>query len=286
MNELIIYDLDDFITMENDNFILGSFESFHLGHYQLLKEAQSNGGRIILVCFNAEKGMPKFKKKIFTDNYAKYEQLARLPFDAIVQLDFNRIKHLSGEDFLLALAQNHYVNFIAGSDFRFGNNASFTLEDFDNEEYYSKFKIQQVDLLQDINSKISTSKLKESLEFGDINFINSLLVFNYAFSGILNEPNIIKTIDNLCKIQSATYCALFHIGEFVYYGVMHISLSGVRTLKLIKYEINDTVMNTRVVVEVVSKIRTIISNYDDYINDEDMQRAQDYFARKIIENKK
>ncbi|MFV8468552.1 FAD synthase [Mycoplasma sp. VS292A] len=278
MDQLIVYELEDFNSQAGDNFILGSFESFHLGHYQLFKQARANGGRVILVCFNAQKGMPKFKDSIFTDNYAKYEQLARLPLDAIVQLDFNEVKNYEGIEFLAKLAQGNYVTFIAGQDFKFGANAAYTLSDFSTPDYENLFRVQEVELMQDIGTKISTSKLKESLEFGDIDFINSLLVYDYAFSGILKDNNI-EVIEQLAKIHAGLYCALFHINELVYYGILHVTKAGLREVFLIGYQINDSVQDTVVVCELKHKLRVAISNFDDKITEEDIALAKDYFAR-------
>ncbi|WLP85421.1 FAD synthase [Mycoplasma seminis] len=273
MNDLIIYNLGEFTPQDTDNFILGSFESFHLGHYQLFKQAQANGGRIILVCFNAEKGMPKFKDTIFMDNYAKYEQLARLPFDAIIQLEFDKISHYEGLEFLQALAQGKYVNFIAGEDFKFGFQGAWKLEDFATEEFNNTFNIQVIPLLKDLNVKISTSKLKESLEFGHLDFVNSLIVYDYAFSGIV-DGNKININPKLAKIHSGLYASLFHIDEFVYYGILHINKKHERMIHLFGYEINEQFNNHRVVVEIKKQVRIITSNFDDSILEKDIIRAK------------
>ncbi|MFV8470401.1 FAD synthase [Mycoplasma sp. VS509_3] len=278
MDQLIVYELSEFSSLAGDNFILGSFESFHLGHYQLFKQAMANGGRVILVCFNAQKGMPKFNDLIFTDNYAKYEQLARLPLDAIVQLDFNEVKNYEGIEFLAKLAQGNYVTFIAGQDFRFGNKAAYTLSDFSVPDYEDLFRVQEIELMQDIGTKISTSTLKESLEFGDIDFINSLLVYDYSFSGVLKE-DALETIPQLAKIHAGLYCALFHIKELVYYGILHVTKNGVRKVFLIGYQLNDSVQDTIVVSELKHKIRVAVSNFDDEITTDDIALAKDYFAR-------
>ncbi|MFV8472361.1 FAD synthase [Mycoplasma sp. 1458C] len=278
MDQLIVYELSEFSSLAGDNFILGSFESFHLGHYQLFKQAMANSGRVILVCFNAQKGMPKFNDLIFTDNYAKYEQLARLPLDAIVQLDFNEVKNYEGIEFLAKLAQGNYVTFIAGQDFRFGNKAAYTLSDFSVPDYEDLFRVQEIELMQDIGTKISTSTLKESLEFGDIDFINSLLVYDYSFSGVLKE-DALETIPQLAKIHAGLYCTLFHIKELVYYGILHVTKNGVRKVFLIGYQLNDSVQDTIVVSELKHKIRVAVSNFDDEITTDDIALAKDYFAR-------
>ncbi|MHA0272551.1 FAD synthase [Mycoplasma sp. 48589B] len=276
MKELIIYNFGEFESKDGDNFILGSFESFHLGHYQLLKQALANGGRVILVCFNAEKGMPKFNNSIFMDNYAKYEQLARLPIDMVVQLEFDKVSHLEGPEFLSALAQGKKVTFIGGEDFKFGSKGAWNLEYFQTDEYLANYKIQIVPLLNDSNVKISTSKLKESLEFGYIDLVNSLLAYDYAFSGII-MTNKITVNEKLAKIHPGLYASLFHIGEFVYYGILHINKNNERLIHLFDYEINDKFNNERVVTEVKKQVRIITSNFDDIINLNDIKIAKNYF---------
>lgn len=38
MQDLIIYKFDQWTPQENDNYIIGAFEAFHLGHFQLYKK--------------------------------------------------------------------------------------------------------------------------------------------------------------------------------------------------------------------------------------------------------
>ncbi|UWV77191.1 hypothetical protein [Mycoplasmopsis cynos] len=75
MNDLLIYNWDNFDSKINDNFIIGSFESFHLGHYQIYKVAfethKKNNGRIILITFNQETFEFKNKGSFFQSNQAQ-----------------------------------------------------------------------------------------------------------------------------------------------------------------------------------------------------------------------
>ncbi|MCU9935733.1 hypothetical protein NWP96_00815 [Mycoplasmopsis cynos] len=71
MNDLLIYNWDNFDSKINDNFIIGSFESFHLGHYQIYKVSFwfiKNNGRIILITFNQETFEFKNKGSFFQSN--------------------------------------------------------------------------------------------------------------------------------------------------------------------------------------------------------------------------
>lgn len=54
MQDLIIYKFDQWTPQENDNYIIGAFEAFHLGHFQLYKKLLNNSGRKVIVTFNNE----------------------------------------------------------------------------------------------------------------------------------------------------------------------------------------------------------------------------------------
>ncbi|VEU76164.1 FAD synthase [Mycoplasmopsis columboralis] len=273
---MLIYDINNFEIKENDNFILGAFESFHMGHFQLLKTIHANKGRKIIVCFNNEDLMPKFGKSFFTDNFAKYTNFATLGFDAVVELNFKDISLMDGKDFLINLFKDAPINLVVGKDFRFGKGAQYKAEDIKN--ILTNANVTIVDLYKIQNVKISTKDLKDLLEFGEVDKLNLLLPKNYSFSGLFKDPNLIETSKELAQLHSGIYCVLIKTHLMVYYGLLHHNLSSQKEITLI-----DTPMkfnqNQRLLVEVLSLQRLIISQNEDKIKDSDLHEGKSYFLK-------
>ncbi|UUM20471.1 hypothetical protein NPA13_00385 [Mycoplasma sp. 2045] len=280
MEDLLIYDLDDFETKDNDIFLLGEFNSFHLGHYQLYKKAielkkQNEDSRVILVCFNSDKLLPKDNGTSFTDKNAKYMQLTQLDLDSIIELDFEAIRNWDGILFLNKLGQNKKVTFISGEDYKCGHRASYNFELAKNEntlkENYS-FITEPTQKIQ--NVKISTSKLKESIEFGDLDFVNSLLVFNYAIGCNVNSDLIITKSANLVNIHPGVYSGVIYFEDLVIYASILIDLDHSIYLDLFNFELED-LADSQIVIEFRKVVRLIKNEYEAFLSDTDIAKSKE-----------
>ncbi|QDF65041.1 FAD synthase [Mycoplasma nasistruthionis] len=280
MQDLIVYKLEQFETKENDCFILGSFESFHLGHLQLFNKANSLPGRNILVTFNVENGMPKFEENYFANSKAKYFQLARFPFDAVIELDFWEIKHLEGPEFIKLLSQNQKINLIGGKDFKFGNGAKWNLIDFK----YDNATNHIVDFVKIQNTKISTSLIKQNLEFGKVEFANSMLVFEYPILAKVLDQNLLDIDYKVLKLHSGIYASKIYVDNLVFYALIHVSLNKQYHFQLIDFEQSNNWIDAEIYIEVFREIRLIISTIDDQIVESDLDNAKQYFLNLL--NKK
>ncbi|QCZ36758.1 FAD synthase [Mycoplasma nasistruthionis] len=280
MQDLVVYKLEQFETKENDCFILGSFESFHLGHLQLFNKANSLPGRNILVTFNVESGMPKFEENYFANSKAKYFQLARFPFDAVIELDFWEIKHLEGAEFIKLLSQNQKINLIGGKDFKFGNGAKWNLIDFK----YDNATNHIVDFVKIQNTKISTSLIKQNLEFGKVEFANSMLVFEYPILAKVLDQNLLDIDYKVLKLHSGIYASKIYVDNLVFYALIHVGLNKQYHFQLIDFEQSNNWIDAEVYIEVFNEIRLIISTIDDQIIESDLDNAKQYFLNLL--NKK
>ncbi|UUD36413.1 hypothetical protein NPA08_01060 [Mycoplasmopsis citelli] len=273
---MIIYNIDNFEVQDNDSFIIGSFESFHLGHFQLLKNISTNSGRKIIICFNNEELMPKFGKYFFTDNFAKYTTLSSLGIDGVIELNFSKVSLMDGKDFLEKIFLNKAVNITVGKDFKFGKGAKYVAEDI--AQILPNAKVSVLDLYKVKNVKISTKDLKDLLEFGDIEKLNLLLPRNYAFSGTFNAPNLLEVSQKLTPLHSGIYVVLIKSPIMVYYGVIHQSLDSNKYIYLIDKDTKFP-QKQRLLVELITKIKTITSKPNDIVSEEDIQKAKSYFIK-------
>lgn len=280
MEDLLIYDLDYFETKDNDIFLLGEFNSFHLGHYQLYKKAielkkQNEDSRVILVCFNSDKLLPKDNGTSFTDKNTKYMQLTQLDLDSIIELDFEAIRNWDGILFLNKLGQNKKATFISGEDYKCGHLASYNFELAKNENTLNKnYSFITVSTQKIENVKISTSKLKESIEFGDLDFVNSLLVFNYAITCNVNSDLTITKSANLVNIHPGVYSGVIYFEDLVIYASILIDLDHSIYLDLFNFELEDLV-DSQIVIEFRKVVRLIKNEYEAFLSDTDIAKSKE-----------
>ncbi|QKT05203.1 FAD synthase [Mycoplasma sp. OR1901] len=285
-NDLLIYNLKNFEAQENDAFLIGAFESFHLGHYQLYKELLNYKGRKILINFNNDDTKHLFDKDIIYTNESKYFSILELEFDAIIELNFSEIKNLDGIEFIKKIAQNKKVSFIAGNDFRFGKNAQYKLQDI--PKYIENIEVKNIEIFKLLNIKISSSMIKDSLKFGDIDLANKLLVRNYIFNGVLKENMTLELPNNLLRMQPGIYTSFMHMNDFTFFSLLYINLESEYQVLLFEADQDfdwHSFHNKEVFVEVLRQYRKISDKNSDKILDTDFIDNKKYFLEKYSNDK-
>ncbi|SGA02885.1 Riboflavin biosynthesis protein ribF [Mycoplasmopsis arginini] len=254
--------------------VLGSFETLHLGHYELIKIAKdikiSNPQTklAIMIFNNTYKGALGLDKKAMQTQTRLYT-LFNLGFDFVFLANINKENlNVSHEDFCKNLLLNNVKFVICGKDFKFG------FRRLGNIEYLSKFFNVTVANERKIQKrKISSTLINELIEEGNIFAINNLLIEKYAFITNFNKfnfafPNKIK------KIKPGIYIANFVIDDIEYHGLIKISnvqnnendnLAFLLDLEIIPSKYQD------IFVELEALIRHINLDHENEIRDNDIE---------------
>ncbi|RIV16457.1 FAD synthase [Mycoplasmopsis gallopavonis] len=289
---LLVTPFEQFKPQENNIYIIGAFESFHQGHYSLLKQAQKLKGRKILVTFDND-DLPNKGKK-FTDNNAKLANYTNLPIDQIVLLEFSKIGLMEGLDFLQKLTGNLACTIIVGKNFACGRNAACKVSDIKN--FLKNANVIGVDILKEQGSKISTSNLKEALFFGDLEFLDNKLIHNYTFTAF-NFNSVEWTFERDSQITP--------IAEGFYYGSVIVLLKQSKMIFPALIQINKNNQNGiflltnldenskfnkdilkefklaskkhELLIEIVKTFRLIKKSDNQIITDLDLEKAEENF---------
>ncbi|UWD34085.1 FAD synthase [Mesomycoplasma molare] len=201
MTKIVDFDSDK-DEIKDSVFILGSFESFHLGHSELLKEAKKTQKKVTILLFKNPEKLKKNGEYIFNDLHSRIQYLANLKVDYILLLDFNdEIKNTNGEEFLNKLLSKGATHFVVGKDFKMGKEAKITSNKI--KEIYPSTTI--VDIIKKDNYKISTSILKENLLTGKFSLVNSQLKNNYFTRIKIKYNNQIYFSSNIVPFPSGIY---------------------------------------------------------------------------------
>ncbi|MCH7882096.1 MAG: bifunctional riboflavin kinase/FAD synthetase [Proteobacteria bacterium] len=290
---------------------IGNFDGIHLGHQKVLKQLKSVASRYDLLATvmifepqpieyfapdKAPKRLARFREKLA---YLKSQQI-----DYLLCLKFDqRLALLSAEDFVeqILVAQLNVRHLVIGDDFRFGRNraGNFDLLQTLGQQY--DFVVENADTLLIDGARVSSTRIRESIQHDDFKKAAQLLGRPYSLSGKiahgrklgreLGYPTInIKMGDNTLIVKGIFAVTVKGIDNRVLRGVASIgtrpTIDGVDTiLEVFIFDFNQDVYGRCVEVEFLYKIRDeqkFKSLHELGINIEnDVVQAKRYFDQLI-----
>ncbi len=245
---------------------IGTFDGVHTGHQQVIaqmkKKAMEVDGETVIITFDphprtvvrAAEGI-----RLINTLDEKIELLADKGIDNLVVIPFTeKFAQLSAEDyvsqFLIRYFQPHTL--IIGYDHRFGKGRSGNYELLEQQSTIYHFNLMEIPahLLNAIS--VSSTRIRESIDAGDMETTCQLLGYTFFFSGTVTEGSHLgRSIDyptaNLVVADSTklipcdgVYAVDLRISdepEIIYRGMMNIgyrpTVDG--TKKLIEVNIFD-----------------------------------------------
>ena len=188
---------------QNTVLALGYFDSVHIGHRAVLKEAvvlaEKLSATVTVVTFRGNlKAALKKGERTFVYSYSERKEL--LKSAGADEIWFAPVSEkflsLSKTEFLDLLNEKFSVcGYCCGKDYRFGVNGEGDAEFL---KTYAEFKAQKVEILEGVmvgGVKVSTSRVKELLESGDVASANKLLVKPYfRRSVVITGEGVGKTL--------------------------------------------------------------------------------------------
>ena len=172
---------------------IGNFDGFHLGHQQLIKTLKARSKELSLkstvVTFEPHPQtyfQPHIRLTRLSSVREKLELFRDHGVQRVIALRFNKqLASLSAEDFVRkylvkSLSASHVV---VGYDFAFGAGRSGTAEDLQALGEAYGFGVSRVAAVSIDGQKISSTRVREALEIGDLMLAERLLGRPYAISG-------------------------------------------------------------------------------------------------------
>lgn len=174
---------------------IGSFDGVHLGHQQLLetlkKRAAAIGGRSALMTFTPHPRIAlnkdKEKLRLLSNDAEKEALLERFGLEVLFFVPFDSaFSQQEAGEFLheVLLKQLGVKHLVIGYDHRFGKNrgGDFTYL-MAEAERTGAFTVEEISQQTIDDLAISSTKIRLSLESGDVGLANKLLGYHYALSG-------------------------------------------------------------------------------------------------------
>ncbi len=196
MNTYLNFGENDVIESDIDVTCIGAFDGIHRGHLELINKTKQISNNYQVVTFNE---IPKIyfnnDLKPLLNNKKRNNIFKKLKPTNLIYLKFDEINELSSVDFIKLLSLNLKTKkIVVGKDFKFGKNRT---GDIDN--IISFFGEENVILLTDYlidNEKISSTKIRNYLDSGNIKKANKFLGRKYELSG-----KVVKGMELVDKIK-------------------------------------------------------------------------------------
>ena len=178
---------------------IGTFDGVHLGHQQIIKqllqEAKATDGESVLISFYPHPRkilQPERNIAQLTTLEERIELLKQQGLDNLVVVQFNKkfSKQTAQQyikDFLVDLFHPSLI--IIGYDHKYGNNREgdyLLLEEMGETYNYVVEEIPQ-QVLNEV--AVSSTKIRDALQKGNIEMANQLLGYSYFFKGYVIEGN-------------------------------------------------------------------------------------------------
>ena len=193
-------DIDSLPVFTRAVITTGSFDGVHTGHAQiiaqLLKEAENINGTPVLITFYPHpKQIVQIKDKpLFVINtpQEKYVLLQNMGIKNIVVVPFDKsFSELSAQDYINKFLVQKFnpAIVVVGYDHRFGNNREGDFDLLKKAGVNNGFEVKEIPehILKDIT--ISSTKIRNAIQTGNIEMAASYLGYDYFFSGKVIQGN-------------------------------------------------------------------------------------------------
>lgn len=189
-----IHDGTENLCFVNPVVTIGSFDGVHKGHVQVIESlkrvAHRLGGETVIISFEPhprELLYPMEKRPgILTTLDEKAEILTAFGVDHLVILPFTRaLAELEYTDFVRDILVDRIgvKGLVIGYDHRFGKNREGTFEKLQGLAVKYHFYLEQEEVYEENQINISSTKIRNALEIGDIGRVNEFLGYSYTISG-------------------------------------------------------------------------------------------------------
>jgi riboflavin kinase/FMN adenylyltransferase len=263
---------------------IGSFDGVHLGHQSILKRmvtlAKEIGGESVVVTFYPHPRNVVFPndKKTFLLNSPeeKIEEIRKTGIDHLVIIPFSvEFSQLQAreyvEKFLLAKFHPEYI--VLGYDHKFGLNRLGDIRLLKEYSAQYGFKVMEISAQELENNTISSTKIREAVEEGDVQKAYQYLGYPYRLSGkvvygdklgtSLGYPTANLQLHFKDKLlpKEGVYAVKAIYDHLTFDGMMYIGKrptilsEGLQALEVHLFEFSENAYGRDVVVEFIEFLR-------------------------------
>ena len=262
---------------------IGSFDGVHKGHVQVIeslkKVASCLQGETVIISFEPhprEILYPMEKRPgILTTLEEKAEILTALGVDHLIVLSFTRsLAELDYQEFVryILVDKIGIRGLVVGYDHRFGKNRAGTFDKLKELAAKYHFYLEQEDAYEENQMNISSTKIRNALQVGDIDRVNEFLGYAYTFAGkvvagdkigrSLGFPTAnIQLYERKLLPASGVYAVRVRVDGGEYGGMLNVgvrptvSCCGIIRIEVHLFDFDRDIYGLEIQVALVARIR-------------------------------
>ncbi len=243
----IFHKLTDIPALTNPVITIGMFDGVHLGHRQIFSKltsaAKAIGSKSVVITFDTHPRMvlqhDAYKLKFINSYQEKIDLIAKSEVDYLIFLPFTKeFSQLTTADFVKTILVDtlHIKTLIVGHDNRFGNKENNNFSSLYELSQQSGFEIRQAEIKNIGDIAVSSTKIREALDKGNIRQANLMLGYSYQLSGKVIMGNQIGQkigfptanidLENDFKLipSLGVYAIKAGLGNKIYNGMLNIGI--------------------------------------------------------------
>ena len=302
--------INEFNCKKSTIITIGTFDGVHLGHQKILKklniEADNNGlESSVLTFFPHPRTVlnPDSSLKLINTIEERVSLFKKSKIDNLIVHPFTKeFSELDSEDYVknILVDQLKAKIVLIGYDHKFGKNRTADINNL--KEYGIKYNFEVIEIkAEEINDiAISSTKIRNSIEEGDIQLTNSYLGYEFSFFGKVVRGNSIgKTLgfptanikigtDLKLIPKNGVYLISTIINQKIIFGMMNIGIKpttneNTKSIEVNLFDFNQDLYDTNITIYIKQFLREEIKF--DSLNELKLQIEKDkIMCNSIINN--
>ena len=301
--------INEFNCKKSTIITIGTFDGVHLGHQKILKklniEAENNGlESSVLTFFPHPRTVlnPNFSLKLINTIEERISLFKKSKIDNLIVHPFTKeFSELDSEDYVknILVDQLKAKIVLIGYDHKFGKNRTADINNL--KEYGIKYNFEVIEIkAEEINDiAISSTKIRNSIEEGDIQLTNTYLGYEFSFFGKVVKGNRIgKTLgfptanikigtDLKLIPKNGVYLISTIINQKIIFGMMNIGIKpttneNAKSIEVNLFDFNQDLYDTNITIYIKQFLREEIKF--DSLNELKLQIEKDKITCNSIIN--
>jgi riboflavin kinase/FMN adenylyltransferase len=190
----VYHNLNEFKPLKQAIATVGTFDGVHIGHQKLLKRIQElankQGGETVLLTFHPHPRLVLFPDdndlKLITTLEERIERLSQTGLDHLIihpfTTEFSRTTAIEYVRDIL-VEQIGVKKLVIGYDHHFGRNREGSLENLKELAPTFGFVVEEIPAQEIKDVNVSSTKIRNALNEGDVKKANSFLGYHFQLSG-------------------------------------------------------------------------------------------------------
>lgn len=274
--------IDEFRPVKNAVVTTGTFDGVHIGHQQVirrLKEAAAriNGETVLLTFFPHPRMVlfPERKQLLLNTPEEKAALLEKTGIDHLIVHPFTReFSMLSSKDFIEDILVKKLATrrLVIGHDHHFGRNREGSFDHLRQFGPVYGFDVEEIPAQEVENIGVSSTKIRQSLEAGDVTTAASFLGYSYQLAGTVVKgrqlgrtigfptANILVTDSSKMVPADGVYAVRVHRKSETLKGMLNIGMRPTvdghsRTIEVNILDFDADIYGETLILEFVKRIR-------------------------------